>query len=147
MFGKVAKVLNMLFFPRFLGVSGVAYSCLFGFGRFRRFCVSCFCFHLLRFIFCCFAFVSVLLLDCFWGCSCFVFGVCLFFFILSLFLFVLFVCVGVFLLFFVFFLSYWIPFVLCVCWSGLGVVLILIFWACLFVFVFCIFVIVSFCFP
>ena len=39
--GKVARVLKMLVFPRLLGFCGVAYSCLFGFGRFRCFSGSC----------------------------------------------------------------------------------------------------------
>ena len=42
--GKVARVLKYACFPQFGGLCGVAYSCLFGFGRFRCFCVSCFCF-------------------------------------------------------------------------------------------------------
>ena len=42
--GKVASVFKMLAFPSFLGFCGVAYSCLFGFGRFRCFYVSCFLF-------------------------------------------------------------------------------------------------------
>ena len=41
-FGKVAKVLKMFVFPSLGGFCGVAYSCLFGFGRFRCFCGSCF---------------------------------------------------------------------------------------------------------
>ena len=71
--GKVARVLNMLFsLPSFLGFGGVAYSCLFGFGRFRCSCVSCFCFLL------CVGFVSVLfVLFC---CSMLLFLFLLFFF-------------------------------------------------------------------
>ena len=42
--GKVAEVLNMLVFFQFWGLCGVVYSCSFGFGRFRCFFVSCFCF-------------------------------------------------------------------------------------------------------
>ena len=70
--GIVSKVLKMLvFFPSFLGFSGVAYYCSSGFGRFRCFCVSCVCFSLL----CCFCFCFV----------CFVIGfvVVLFFFFFS----------------------------------------------------------------
>ena len=52
----------MFVFSQFCGLCGVAYSCLFGFGRFRCFCVSCFCL----------GFAFFLLLDCFWCCSCFV---------------------------------------------------------------------------
>ena len=33
--GIVPKVLKMLVFSKLLGFCGVAYSCLFGFGRFR----------------------------------------------------------------------------------------------------------------
>ena len=44
MSGKVAKVFKNACFPQFLGFCGVAYSCLFGFGRFGCFCVSCFAF-------------------------------------------------------------------------------------------------------
>ena len=41
--GKVARVLKMLvFFSQFWGLCGVVSSCLFGFGRFGCFCVSCF---------------------------------------------------------------------------------------------------------
>ena len=41
----VPKVLKMrVFFPSFWGFSGVASSCLFVFGRFGCFCVSCFWF-------------------------------------------------------------------------------------------------------
>ena len=56
MSGIVSKVLKMLvFFPSFLGFSGVAYYCSSGFGRFRCFCVSCVCFSML----CCFCFCFV----------------------------------------------------------------------------------------
>ena len=75
MFGKAAKVLKMfVFFSHFGGFGGMGYSCLFGFGRFGCFCVSCFCF-LLLFRFCFFLFCSdfVLLLACFWCCSYFCF--------------------------------------------------------------------------
>ena len=93
-FGKVAKVLKMLvFFSQFFWLLGVAYSCLFGFGRFRCFCVSCFCFLLFRFCFRLFCSVFVLLLDCFGVCSCF----CFFPLFLVLFLFVL-VCCALFVL-------------------------------------------------
>ena len=69
--GKVARVLKMIsFFPSFFGLCGVAYSCLVGFGRFRCFCVSCFCLFCLSVVSVLFAFVFVLLLDCFW-CCCF----------------------------------------------------------------------------
>ena len=40
--GEVAKVLKTFVFFPFWGLCGVAYSCLFGFGRFRCFRVSCF---------------------------------------------------------------------------------------------------------
>ena len=43
-FGKVAIVLKMRVFPSLGGFCGVAYSWLFGFGRFRCFCGFCFCF-------------------------------------------------------------------------------------------------------
>ena len=53
-FGKVVKVLKMfvLLFPVFWAFGGLAYSCLFGFGRFRCFCVSClwFCFANVSFV-------------------------------------------------------------------------------------------------
>ena len=64
-FKSVIKML--VFFPVFLGFSGVAYYCSSGFGCFRCFCVSCVCFSLL----CCFCFCFV----CFviWFCGCFVF--------------------------------------------------------------------------
>ena len=48
--GIVAKVLKMLF-PSFGGFCVVAYSCLFGLGRFRCFCGSCFCFSFLQVVF------------------------------------------------------------------------------------------------
>ena len=71
--GIVAKVLNMLVsFPNFGGFCVVAYSCLFGFGRFRCSVVPVFAFLLFRFCFCLFWLWLVLLLDCFWCCSCFV---------------------------------------------------------------------------
>ena len=83
------SVKNACFFPSFLGFCGVAYSCLFGFGRFRCFCVSCVCFFFLCcFCFCFVCFVFVLLLDCFLlvlFCFCF-----FFFFFLFLFFFVFF---------------------------------------------------------
>ena len=41
--GKVARVLKMLF-PQFLGLCGVASSCLFGFGRFGCFVFLVFAF-------------------------------------------------------------------------------------------------------
>ena len=90
--GIVPKVLKMLvFFPVLGGFCGVAYSCLFGFGRFRCFCVSCVCFPFL----CCFCFCFVcFVLFCCWIVlgvgSCFVFW--LFFFVFwGLFLFFIFV--------------------------------------------------------
>ena len=46
--GKVAKVLKCLFFlPRFFGFGGGLFLFFLGggFGRFRRFCVSCFCLY------------------------------------------------------------------------------------------------------
>ena len=78
----VPKVLKMLvfFFPVFWGFCGVAYSCLFGFGRFRSFRVSCVCFSFLccfvsvlfaLFLFCCWVLVLVLFF-CFF-CVVFVF--------------------------------------------------------------------------
>ena len=69
-FGKVAKVLEMLVFPSCWGFCGVAYSCLFGFGRFSCFCGFCVCvfsfvqvlllFVLALFLFCCWIVVCVL---------------------------------------------------------------------------------------
>ena len=75
--GTVPKLLKCLsFFSQFFwGFCGVAYSCLFGFRRFRCFCVSCVCFSVLCcFCFCFVCFVFVLLLDCFgcWFLFCFV---------------------------------------------------------------------------
>ena len=64
--GKVARVLKMLVFPKYLGFCGVAYSCLFGFGRFRCFVVLVCVFISFRFCFC-----------LFWLCFCFVVGVLL----------------------------------------------------------------------
>ena len=59
----VARVLKMIIFPSCLGFCGVAYSCLFGFGRFRCFGGSCvWLFFCSGFVFVCFGFVSVLLL-------------------------------------------------------------------------------------
>ena len=56
----VAKVLKMLVFPSRLGFCGVAYSCLFGFGRFRRFSGSSVWFFFCSgFVFVCFGCVSV----------------------------------------------------------------------------------------
>ena len=81
--GIVSKVLKTLVFPSYLGFSGVAYCCLFGFGRFRCFCVSCVCFPFL----CCFCFCFVCFVIGFVvGCCCFGFF-CVFFFCFLLFLF------------------------------------------------------------
>ena len=38
-------------FPSCLGFCGVAYSCIFGFGRFRCFYVSCFCLYFVEVLF------------------------------------------------------------------------------------------------
>ena len=69
---KLQKCLKCLFFfPQFLGLWGVAYSCLFGFGRFRCFVfLVLFSFVLVLFLF------FVLFLYCCW----IVFGVVFFFF-------------------------------------------------------------------
>ena len=80
----VPKVLKMLVFPSCLGFSGVASSCLFVFGRFGCFCVSCFWFS----FWCWFCF-------CLFALFCFVVGCCCFFFC--------FLCVFFFVFFFVFF--------------------------------------------
>ena len=71
------EVLKMLaFFPNFLCFSGVAYCCSSGFGRFRRFGVSCVCFAFL----CCFCFCFVCFVIGFVvGCCCFIF-LCFFLF-------------------------------------------------------------------
>ena len=63
------QVLKMLvFFPVFLGFSGVAHCCSAGFGRFRCFCVSCVCFSFLScFCFCFVCFVLGFVV----GCCCF----------------------------------------------------------------------------
>ena len=97
--GKVARVSKCLFFfPCFGGFCGMAYSLLFGFGRFRCFCGSfvCVCFLLFRFCFC-----------LFWLCFCFVVGL-----LLVLFLF---------LLFFVFFCFSFLVFVFLCFLEGLRV--------------------------
>ena len=137
-------------FSLVLGLLWGAYSCLFGFGRFR-----CFVFLVVLVFFCLgfvfeFCFVFVLLLDCFGGCSCFVFWVCPVF----LFLFVRFVFVSS-CLFFVlkcFLFFYCCVFLGCFCfvlclleWSRCcsSFVLFCLFCLCLF---FCFFVFVSFCF-
>ena len=80
----VPKVLKMLVFPSFLGFSGVASSCLFVFGRFGCFCVSCFWFSFwCWFCFCLFALFCFVV-----GCCCFCFFFCfLFFFVFLLFFF------------------------------------------------------------
>ena len=59
---KIVKLL-VFFVPVFRGFCGVAYSCLFGFGRFRCFSVPCVCYYFLSCF--CFCFVFVLLLYCF----------------------------------------------------------------------------------
>ena len=59
--GKVARVLKMLVLLPFFALCGVAYSCLFGFGRFRCFCVSCLCFS-----FCCWFCFYLFALFCLW---------------------------------------------------------------------------------
>ena len=84
--GKVGRVLKMLVFPQFLGLCGAAYSCLFGFGRFRCVCVSCLCFSF------CVGFVSVLF-ALFWFCCWIVFGVgsCFVFVFVIILFFVLFI--------------------------------------------------------
>ena len=72
--GKLARVLKCLFSP-VLGLCGVASSCLFGFGRFRCFGVSCF----VSLFWCWFCF-CVFALFCFVvGCCCFCFLVFSFF--------------------------------------------------------------------
>ena len=73
------SVRNACYFPSFLGFCGVAYSCLFGFGRFRCFSGSC-----VWFSFCSsfFLFVLVLFLFCCWCCSC-SFCFCFFLFFLE----------------------------------------------------------------
>ena len=100
--GIVSKVLKMLvFFPSFLGFSGVACYCSSGFGRFRWFCVSCVCFSLL----CCFCFCFV----------CFVIGFVFGFVFCFVFFFSVFFC------FFVcFFVFFWFVFLegLRVRWGG-----------------------------
>ena len=147
---KLQKCSTCLFSPFCGALGGVAYSCLFGFGRFRCFCVSCFCFLLFRLCFCLFCSVLGLLLDCFWCCSCFGLGVSLFLFLVfSLFLFVLLcLCWSVFVILVFLVLSllavFW--FVLCVSWSGLGVVLVLFFFVCFACVCFCFFVFVSYSF-
>ena len=74
--GIVSKVLKCLvFFPSFLGFSGVAHCCSSWFGRFRCFCVSCVCFSFL----CCFCFCFLcFVLGFVVGCCCFVFFVVFF---------------------------------------------------------------------
>ena len=159
-FGKIAEVLKMLVFP----VLGAFVGCLIlvylGLEGFRCFCVSCFYFLLFRFC-AFFCFVSVLLLDCFWCCSCFCFGGFVqFLFLLILLVFVCFVCLCWCFCYFCFFVflvvSFWFDFVLIcvVCWIGPGVVTILFLWVCFvcvcFVFVCFMFVSVSYenhCFP
>ena len=85
--GIVPKVLKMLvFFPVF-GLCGVVYSCLFGFGRFRCFCVFCVCFPFCV-VFVLFVLFFVLLLDRFWCWFFFCFCVCFLFFVCFLFVFV-----------------------------------------------------------
>ena len=49
-FGKDVSVLKMFVFPVW-GALGGAYSCLFGFGRFRCFVFFVFVFRLFRFVF------------------------------------------------------------------------------------------------
>ena len=93
--GIVSKVLKMLVFSQFLGLSGVAYCCSSGFGRFRCFCVSCVCFS---FLFCfCYCFVCFVI-GFVVGCCCFVF-LCLFVFFFFLFFFFCVFCVFCFFVF------------------------------------------------
>ena len=83
----VPKVLKMLVFPVFwVFFSGVASSCLFVFGRFRCFCVSCFWFSFwCWFCFCLFALFCFVV-----GCCCFCFCFFCVFFFVCCFVFVLF---------------------------------------------------------
>ena len=73
----VAKVLKMLVSSDFLGFGGVAYSCLFGFGRFRCFSGSCVRFLFVQVLFCLFWFYFffvvgvVLVLVFLFYCFCF----------------------------------------------------------------------------
>ena len=147
-FGKVAKVLKMLVFPQLWGLLGEASSWVFGFGRFRCFCVSCLVFlYCVGFIFVCLL-VFGLLLDCFWCCSCFCFGR----FVLSLFWGFCFFCLFVVLECFVSSCCVFlvcVSFIICLLeWSrccssffflGGGVVVLIVLVLCFFVFV-------SFCF-
>ena len=83
---KSCKSVTIFFFS-FGGFCGVAYSCLFGFGRFRCFCGSCVCFSFVQvlflfvlalFLFWCWIVVGVVLVLggflcfscflCFWDC-------------------------------------------------------------------------------
>ena len=73
---------DCFFCSQFWGFCVVAYSCLFGFGRFRCFCGSCFCFSFVQVLF---LFVLALVLLCCWT----VVGV-----VLVLFLFFVFVFLG-----------------------------------------------------
>ena len=129
-FGKVANVSKMCVCVCVFFFGGVAYSCLFGFGRFRvrwgakgptssNHCfLWCFCFSCVLVVF--LLFLLCFVWECFWCCSLFFFGG------------------GVSLLCF---FGVCFCFVLCVGWSGLGVVLVLFLLVCfvcvcLFVFVF-----------
>ena len=68
-----SKSVKNFFFLHFGGFCGVAYSCWFGFGRFRCFGVSCFCFAFLCWLG--FCFVCVVLFCCWIGFGVFVFVV------------------------------------------------------------------------
>ena len=74
MFGKVAKVLNMLgfFFPNVLCLWGGLFLRIWVWKVWVFLCFSFLFFFCLGFIFVV-CFVFVLLLDCFGGCSCFCF--------------------------------------------------------------------------
>ena len=75
----VPKVLKMLVFPVFAAFSGVASSCLFVFGRFGCFYVSCFWVSFWCWLcFCLFALFCFVVGIC---CFCFCFFFCVFFFV------------------------------------------------------------------
>ena len=89
---KLQECQTCLLFPSSLGFCGVAYSCLFGFGRFRCFCGSCMCvFFCSGFAFVCFGFVFVLLWIVVGVVLVFCFFVFSVFVIFSVFLFLVFV--------------------------------------------------------